>query len=85
VTFNDVDTYDYFRDSLVDLAETDHDPTDRDAAKDVILDSEKEYQGVVYQDESSVPYTEQHGMDANMSAIPAGAPENATDLVREFY
>jgi 2-oxoglutarate ferredoxin oxidoreductase subunit beta len=85
VTFNDVDTYDYFRDSLVDLKEEDHDPTDRDAAKDVILDSEQEYQGVIYQDEESVPYHEQHGVDEDMSVIPDGAPEGATDLVREFY
>jgi 2-oxoglutarate ferredoxin oxidoreductase subunit beta len=85
VTFNDVDTYDYFRDSLVDLAEADHDPTDHDAAKDVILDSDKEYQGVIYQNEASVPYNERHGVDEDMSDIPDGAPPDATDLVREFY
>ncbi|MFW5917643.1 MAG: 2-oxoacid:ferredoxin oxidoreductase subunit beta, partial [Halorubrum sp.] len=85
VTFNDVDTYDYFRDSLIDLKEDGHDPTDREAAKDVILDSEKEYQGVIYQNEDSVPYHEQHGVDEDMSVIPDGAPEGATDLVREFY
>ncbi|ERH04680.1 MAG: hypothetical protein J07HR59_01817, partial [Halorubrum sp. J07HR59] len=26
-----------------------------------------------------------HGIDADMSDIPDGAPEDATDLVREFY
>ncbi|WP_297887605.1 thiamine pyrophosphate-dependent enzyme, partial [uncultured Halorubrum sp.] len=85
VTFNDVDTYDYFRDSLVDLKESDHDPTSREDAKDVILDNEKEHQGVFYKDESSVPYHEQHGVDEDMSVLPDGAPEGATDLVREFY
>jgi 2-oxoglutarate ferredoxin oxidoreductase subunit beta len=85
VTFNDVDTYDYFRDNLVDLAETDHDPQDRDQAKEKILDASKEYMGILYQDENSVPYGEKHGLTANMSEIPSGAPDGAMDLVREFY
>ncbi|WP_424003517.1 2-oxoacid:ferredoxin oxidoreductase subunit beta [Haloarcula salina] len=85
VTFNDVDTYDYFRDSIVDLDETDHDRTDRDQAKDKILESDKEYMGVLYQDESSVPFEEREGVDESMAEIPDGAPEGAMDLVREFY
>ena len=85
VTFNDVDTYDYFRDSLVDVAEEGHDRTDYDAAKEKILDADKEYQGVIWQDESSVPYDQKHGLDENMSEIDEGAPEGAMDLVREFY
>ncbi|MEF8838884.1 MAG: 2-oxoacid:ferredoxin oxidoreductase subunit beta [Haloarculaceae archaeon] len=85
VTFNDVDTYDYFRDTLVDLGETDYDPTDREAAKEKILEGEKEYAGVIYQDENSVSYGKRHGIDEVMNEIPEGAPEGATDLVREFY
>ena len=85
VTFNDVDTYDYFRDSLVDLAEEGHDPTDYDAAKNRILDASKEYQGVVWQSEKSIPYSEKRGLDTDMSRIDDGAPEGAMDLVREFY
>jgi 2-oxoglutarate ferredoxin oxidoreductase subunit beta len=85
VTFNDVDTYDYFRDSLVDVADTDHDPTDYDAATDVILDMDKEYQGVLYQNEGAQSYETEHGLTENMAEIPDGAPEDATDLVREFY
>jgi 2-oxoglutarate ferredoxin oxidoreductase subunit beta len=85
VTFNDVDTYDYFRDNLVDLAETDHDPHDRDGAKEKILDASKEYMGILYQDEESVPYGEKHGLTSNMADIEDGAPEDAMDLVREFY
>lgn len=85
VTFNDVDTYDYFRENLIDLKDEGHDPTDRDKAKEVILGSDKEFQGIVYRDDNSVPYSQRHGLDADMSAIPDGAPENATDLVREFY
>ncbi|PSP89684.1 2-oxoacid ferredoxin oxidoreductase [Halobacteriales archaeon QS_4_69_34] len=85
VTFNDVDTYDYFRDTIVDLDEEDHDPTDRDAAAERITDPETEYQGVIYRDEDSVPYGDLHDLGSNMADVPDGAPENATDLVREFY
>jgi len=85
VTFNDVDTYDYWRDSIVDLSETDHDPTDRDQARDRILSGDREQLGVIYKDEGSVPFGERMGLGANMSDIPDGAPADATDLVREFY
>ncbi|WP_435097996.1 2-oxoacid:ferredoxin oxidoreductase subunit beta [Halarchaeum sp. P4] len=86
VTFNDVDTYDYFRDAIVDLDETDHDPTDREAAKDKILDNEKEYIGVLWEDEDAVDYNTAHGVEGNMADIDeSGAPDGATDLVREFY
>ncbi len=85
VTFNDVDTYDYFRDTLVDLKEDDHDPTDREAAKKVILSGDKEYQGVIYQNEDSVSFEKQEGIEGPMNEVPDGAPEGAMDLVREFY
>ncbi|MBX0321643.1 2-oxoacid:ferredoxin oxidoreductase subunit beta [Halomicroarcula sp. F13] len=85
VTFNDVDTYDYFRDTIVDLDETDHDAGNRDQAKDKILESEKEYMGVLYQDEESVPFEKREGIEDSMAEIPDGAPEGAMDLVREFY
>ena len=85
VTFNDVDTYDYFRDAIVDVSETDHDPNDKDAARDLITDGSTEYVGVLYRDEASVPYEEREGIEGSMADIPDGAPENAMDLVREFY
>jgi len=85
VTFNDVDTYDYFRDTIEDLKETDHDRTDREQAKDKILEGDKEYMGVLYQDEQSVPFEEREGVEGSMAEIPDGAPEGAMDLVREFY
>ena len=87
VTFNDVDTYDYFRDAIVDVGdeEFEHDRTDYDDAKDLILDRDKEYQGVIYQDESSVGYETREGVEEPMTDVPDGAPEGAMDLVREFY
>jgi len=74
VTFNDVDTYDYFRDSLVDLDETDHDRHDSDDAMDKIRETETEYMGVLYQDEESVPYEKRQGLEDSMAEIPDGAP-----------
>jgi 2-oxoacid:acceptor oxidoreductase, beta subunit, pyruvate/2-ketoisovalerate family len=85
VTFNDVDTYDYFRDSVVALDETDHDPADRDAAMARIIESDTEYTGVIYQDPDSVPYESREGIEGSMAEIPDGAPDDAMDLVREFY
>ena len=87
VTFNDVDTYDYFRDTIVDVGdeEFDHDRTDYDAAKDLIMDRDKEYQGVIYQDESSIGFETREGVTEPMTDIPDGAPDDAMDLVREFY
>ncbi|MFB6297392.1 MAG: 2-oxoacid:ferredoxin oxidoreductase subunit beta [Salinirussus sp.] len=85
VTFNDVDTYDYFRDAVVDVSETNHDRHDYDDAKRKILEGDKEYIGIIYQDENSVPFADREGLGADMSDIPDGAPEDAMDLVREFY
>jgi len=86
VTFNDVDTYDYWRDSLVDLGDDDSfDPTDYDQAKEKILDAGKEYMGVLYRNPDAVSYEQAHGLTENMADIPDDGPEDAMDLVREFY
>ena len=87
VTFNDVDTYDYFRESIVDVGdeEFDHDRGDYDAASDLIMDRDREYQGVIYQDEDSVGFETREGVEEPMVDIPDGAPDDAMDLVREFY
>ena len=85
VTFNDVDTYDYFRDAIVDVEDTDHDPSDKQEALEKITDGSTEYTGVIYQDPESKSYEQRQGLDSNMAEIPDGAPEDAMDLVREFY
>ncbi|QGN07274.1 2-oxoacid:ferredoxin oxidoreductase subunit beta [Halorhabdus sp. CBA1104] len=85
VTFNDVDTYDYFRDAIVNLDETGHDPGNYQAARDKIMDPGTEHIGVLYQAEDSVPFSDREGIDSNMADIPDGAPERADRLVREFY
>ncbi|PSP81335.1 2-oxoacid ferredoxin oxidoreductase [Halobacteriales archaeon QS_4_69_225] len=65
--------------------EFDHDRTDYDAAKDLIMDRDKEYQGVIYQDENSIGFETREGVTEPMTDIPDGAPDDAMDLVREFY
>ena len=84
VTFNDVDTYDYFRDAMVDLTEIDHDPSDEASAKAKIMDFETVYEGVIYQDPDSVDYGTRLGLSEAMWTLPDGAPDGAQSLVDEF-
>jgi 2-oxoglutarate ferredoxin oxidoreductase subunit beta len=49
------------------------------------MEGGKEYTGIIYQNPDSVAYGEREGLDQNMSEIPDGAPDGATNLVREFY
>ena len=85
VTFNAVDTYEYFRENLGDLAEEGHDPTDYEAAQKRIMDFESDYQGVFYRNPDSVPYEEKLGITEAMTELSDGAPEGASELVQEFY
>ncbi|MFW6384594.1 MAG: 2-oxoacid:ferredoxin oxidoreductase subunit beta [Halodesulfurarchaeum sp.] len=85
VTFNDVDTYDYFNEYLVDVADTDHDPTDYDAAVSKILDTEAEYMGVLYRDPDAMSLTQTEGLTEDMSDLDDWDPNRAQPLVDEFY
>lgn len=85
VTFNDVDTYDYFRDAIVDVQDVDHDPTEFDSAKELILDTSKEYQGILYQNTNSLSYEESHGLTENMADLSEPPTEGTKNLLREFY
>ena len=85
VTYNKVDTYQYFREALVDVNDIGHDPTDHEAAKKLILDSETEYQGILYQEPNSVSYEESHGLDSPMWDLSENPPEDILNLLREFY
>ena len=84
VTFNDLDTYDFFRGALVDLDETDHDPHDYEAAKEKIMDFDTTYEGILYQDPESVSYEQRLGLEEPMTDLPSGAPDGAEALVEEF-
>ncbi len=48
VTFNKVQTYDFYRKSLTNLDETDHDPTDWVAAMKLVRETEGLVRGVIY-------------------------------------
>jgi 2-oxoglutarate ferredoxin oxidoreductase subunit beta len=86
VTFNDVDTYDYFKEHLVDLGEdSGYDPTDYDDAVEHILEGDAEYQGVLYRDPEARSYSEQHGLSTDMSDLDDWPPDAVGDLVKEFY
>ncbi len=85
VTFNDVDTYDYFRDAIVDVEDINHNPNDFDEAKELILDTSKEYQGILYQDTNSLSYEQSHGLEGNMADLSGPPTEGTKDLLREFY
>ncbi|MFT4890673.1 MAG: 2-oxoglutarate ferredoxin oxidoreductase subunit beta [Halobacteriales archaeon] len=85
VTFNDLDTYDYYQDAIVDLEDREHDPTDLNAAEEKILDPDHEYLGVLYRDPDRRSYDQRHGFEKSMAEVPDGAPEGAEKLVDEFY
>ena len=84
VTFNDLDTYDYFREALVDLGETDHDPTNYASAKEKVMDFETTHEGVIYRDPDSVAYDDRKGLAADATELPDGAPDGVSALVDEF-
>ncbi|MFB6153419.1 MAG: 2-oxoacid:ferredoxin oxidoreductase subunit beta [Halodesulfurarchaeum sp.] len=85
VTFNDVDTYDYFKDNLVDLGEKEYDPTDYETAVSTILETDKEYMGVLYQESESKSYSDTQGLTQDMTDLSDWPPDAASDLVQEFY
>ena len=86
VTFNDVDTYDYFKDTLVDLGtDESYDPTDYEEAVQRILEGDKEYMGILYEDPTVPSYSESHGLKTDMTDLEDWPPASVNDLVQEFY
>ena len=84
VTFNDVDTYDYFRDALVDLGEGSYDPTDETSAEERLMDFDNTYEGIIYQNPDSIPYEHSQGLQDPMSKLPSTAPDGIEELLDEF-
>ncbi|UUZ85997.1 2-oxoacid:ferredoxin oxidoreductase subunit beta [Paenibacillus sp. P26] len=57
VTFNKVNTYDWFKENIVDLEETpDYDPSNRAAAMNKIMETNGLVTGLIYQDKSRKSY-----------------------------
>lgn len=56
VTFNRVNTYDFYREQLADLDnEPDYDPTDRNAAMQKLMETDEMVMGLIYRDPNSQP------------------------------
>jgi 2-oxoglutarate ferredoxin oxidoreductase subunit beta len=58
VTFNRVNTYDWYREKLINLDEGDYDPSDRKAAIGKVMDLEGIYTGLIYREEGKPTYEE---------------------------
>jgi len=57
VTFNKINTYEWFKEHIVDLDEqSDYDPSDRVAAMTKIMETNGMLCGLIYQDKSKPPY-----------------------------
>jgi 2-oxoglutarate ferredoxin oxidoreductase subunit beta len=57
VTFNKVNTYDWFREHVIDLDDTpDYDPSNRAAAMAKLMETEGMITGIIYQDKSKQSY-----------------------------
>lgn len=60
VTYNKINTYDWFRENVVNLEQIeDYDPTDRARAMKTVIETNGLATGLIYRDESRVAYQEQ--------------------------
>jgi 2-oxoglutarate/2-oxoacid ferredoxin oxidoreductase subunit beta len=60
VTYNKINTYDFFREHVYNLDKVEgYDPTDRAAAMKTIIETNGLCTGLIYKDESRVPYQDQ--------------------------
>ena len=68
VTYNKINTYDWFKENLVKLSEReDYDSTNREQAMQVVMETEGLVTGIVYQDKETASY--QHQLD-NYATTP---------------
>lgn len=62
VTYNKINTYDWFKENLVKLSERDdYDSTNREQAMQVVMETEGLVTGIIYQDKETASY--QHQLD----------------------
>ncbi len=64
--------------------DTDHDPADRDRPK-TRFSTRRRSTGRPVSGRRLRPFEEREGVEGSMAEIPDGAPDDAMDLVREFY
>lgn len=87
VTFNKINTYDWFKENIVELEDdAGYDPSDRIAAMRKIMETDGMLCGLIYQDKNKKPYEE---LAKNLSPSLAKedlklTPEQFEELVAEF-
>lgn len=81
VTYNKINTYDWFKENLVKLSErNDYDPTNREQAMQVVMETEGLVTGIIYQDKETASY--QHQLN-NYATTPL-VEENLTMSREQF-
>ncbi|PJK17837.1 2-oxoacid ferredoxin oxidoreductase [Chryseomicrobium excrementi] len=81
VTYNKINTYDWFKENLVKLSEReDYDSTNREQAMQVVMETEGLVTGIIYQDKETASY--QHQLD-NYATTPL-VEENLTMSREQF-
>lgn len=81
VTYNKINTYDWFKENLVKLSERDdYDFTNREQAMQVVMETEGLVTGIIYQDKETPSYQEQLDSYANTPLFE----ENLTMTKEQF-
>jgi len=88
VTFNKVNTYEWFKDKLVDVKDIEkYDNSDKGAVLNQVLEHEGLLTGLLYQNLKKPSYEEISGLSKNnqMQSVKKLAPEIFDKLVQNFY
>lgn len=88
VTYNKVNTYDWFKEHLVKLSDIEnYDPQNRELAMQTVMEKEGLVTGIVYQDLKSVPYEEKANGFSEKPLVEMDlkiSEEQFNELVKEF-
>ncbi len=83
VTFNKVNTYDWFKDNIVNLDQfPDYDPSNRVAAMNKIMETNGMLTGLIYQDKSRKSYED---LAKGIKDNPQGLANQKLELTREQF
>ena len=88
VTFNKVNTYDWFKEKLVDISNMkEYDNRDKDAVLKCMREHEGLLTGLLYEDVQKPSYEKNSGLEENnqMQSVKKIAPDVFEKLVQDFY
>jgi 2-oxoglutarate ferredoxin oxidoreductase subunit beta len=88
VTFNEVNTYDWFKDKLVNVKDiAGYDANDKGAVLSHVLEHEGLLTGVLYENSKKQSYEEISGLEKNnkMQSVKKLAPDVFDKLLQDFY